>query len=456
MEKSFSTFESIEQALLDQNCKYALVKVLAKNQDNEKNQIYLGAERGLSQLLPGIPGVRSGSTSTRKRHSVPGQLITELKLEFSWLWPDAQPSPAPSTRIIDYFQYAADGETRLSGFIRDCPRAPRALRRDEMDAFGRRVLVIGVAEERTFGIVVTDRDGQQLVDRLSALPFVPNHPVLRLWELNRNDPRLNPDVLIEDLRKIAGRPLPACALHRAGESPVPQRARQGGGWTLEANLGIPRNSASGPDKHGFEIKSVSGDQVTIITTEPDLGARPEGFVDYMKRFGWESPVRPGHWVFNGAHRCNHPNNRTHAVLIVDHWDHTRNAPAGTGEPRILLIETRTDQLIAGWSYRRIAEHWNKKHAGAVYVETIPSNCDGGRFPSHYSYGPTVCIGIGTNPIRYFQNLARGEIYLDPGDSLSAGGTQKRRTQWRIRGNIRSALAKRLEPLYFQFDVYDLP
>jgi hypothetical protein len=455
MEKSFSSLESIESALRERGCRYALVKALARNQDNEKNQIYLGAEAGLSQMLPGSSGIRQASASQEKDWSEPGRLITELKIELAWLWPDGQAYPAPSARIIDYFQYARAGETRLSGFLAGCTRSPRSLRRAEMDPYGRRALILGIADEEIFGVVVTDIDGSGLIDALCALPRVPTHGALQRWDLRDDESVLDVNRLLGDLRKIAGRELEASELRGASRHPHPRRAQQGGGWTLEAHLGIPQNSVSGPDKHGFELKSVGGDQVTLITTEPDLGVRCEGFVEYLKTYGWESHERPGHYVFNGAHRCGQPNDRSGAMLVVDHWDLERNAPGGGGEPRVLLVHIRTDQVIAGWSYARLAEAWSKKHAGAAYVETVSMNHDGGKYPSHYRYGPTVCVGVGTNVLRYLQGLVRGDVYLDPGDSLSPDRVQKRRTQWRLRGSIRRTLPPRLAPLYVDFDVHQL-
>ena len=57
---------------------------------------------------------------------------------------------------------------------------------------------------------------------------------------------------------------------------------QGGGFTLEAELGIPKNSVAEPDFLDWEVKqhsvtnfarADSGTVITLMTLEPSAGAR---------------------------------------------------------------------------------------------------------------------------------------------------------------------------------------
>ena len=60
---------------------------------------------------------------------------------------------------------------------------------------------------------------------------------------------------------------------------------KGGGYTLEALLGIPRNPGSSPDKHGFEIKSYKkSGKISLMTPPPDRGIEAlVSFREFMER-----------------------------------------------------------------------------------------------------------------------------------------------------------------------------
>ena len=100
-----------------------------------------------------------------------------------------------------------------------------------MDAYGRRVLVLGVYETRVLGVVVTDQDGPGLIDRLHGLPRVPTHAALQRWDLRADESLLDVGRLLNDLRAIAGHELEACELRHVEAGRRPRRAQQGGGWT---------------------------------------------------------------------------------------------------------------------------------------------------------------------------------------------------------------------------------
>ena len=158
---SNSILIAIQELLEKRHVEIAHVKVLSKNQDNEKNQIYLGASDSLLSQFPGEISFLSDSQSRAKSHSDLGKGKEVLSLNFSWLGLDGASSPAPNAKLIYYFQYP---EIRMSGFLNGSPEPPRALRRRFQDEYQWRVLILGISGDEVFGMVITDRDGEGLID----------------------------------------------------------------------------------------------------------------------------------------------------------------------------------------------------------------------------------------------------------------------------------------------------
>jgi hypothetical protein len=55
--------------------------------------------------------------------------------------------------------------------------------------------------------------------------------------------------------------------------------------------------------------------------------------------------------------------------------------------------------------------------------------------------------MGTSPVKLFQAIAEGVVYLDSGDRLHADGSAKSRTQWRISFSAKVPLESQLQKLY---------
>jgi hypothetical protein len=443
LETSFKSITEIRDAFRKVGCEEVIIKFLSNNQDNEKNQVYLGPKLSIAQYFPGTLELRSASASATKAKSSAGAPIVSLQLEFAWLWPCESPAPAPQAKIIEYSQYP---EVRFSGFLIGSPHSPRALRRDEQDAYGQRVLILGHAAEKTFGAVVTERSSPEAVSELRNLPAWELQGLFSVCKLTSSTGALDASSLLSELKALAGKVHEPRKLKRIGD-PVEfiTAGGQAGGWTLEALLGIPMNAKSEPDKYGFEIKAVGGGRTSLITTEPDFGYRyDQGVAAYIARFGRDAQAGGGARVFSGVHRCNQVNEATGAMLTIENWDFTANAPSGTGQPNIALVEVSSGEVISGWSFGKIGSSWMKKHAGAVFVQCTPFE---GLPRNGYSYGPLAYMGLGTSALRFLAQVANGTIFLDPGDSQKLGHSPHARTQWRIAGNIKSQLPERLEPLY---------
>lgn len=453
-DSSFSNVEQLTRAFLAKGCSTLIVKVLAANQDNDKNQVYLGMDDSLLGMLPGkLEYSALPSSSQKKRHSAPGIGIETLHIDFRWLWPDGRDAHAPHAKLIYYFQYP---ELRFSGFLRGCPRGPSALRRNYQDDYGHRALIMGVNESTVYGTVVTDRDSPALLSYLSSLPHLDamSHGVLRTLSTNPDHSGTNLEQLITELGRCSERWWPAQYLANVEEGPVLAGNQQASGWTLESLLGIPRNSIAGPDKLGFEIKALaSHGPLSITTTEPDFGYRKDHtLTEFLTRFGWPGMRNDGSLRFNGRHDTKRVYAKSEAKVFIENWSIDTNGPDGQGEPRVVLLHVPTGEVMAGWSFDVLANKWAKKHSGCIYVEyeRFPGGRLHGEHPSHYLYGPWAYCGIGTSINRLIGMLAKGLVYLDPGDRVLADGNAKKRMQWRMSGSQRDPLSEQLSHLYAEW------
>jgi hypothetical protein len=265
--------------------------------------------------------------------------------------------------------------------------------------------------------------------------------------------QLDRDSLLKEIGRLGGKLHKPLILKDAGGEPD-ERAwqSQSAGWTLEALLGVPRNSRPGPDKLGFEIKAVGSTRTSLITTEPDFGLRFDlGVKEYLLKYGHPAKHGPGKIVFNGLHKSGKVNTETGAVLEVRGWDGVSNLPIVGQDLSVVLREEKSNLILAGWSLQKLAASWVKKHSAAVYVQSTKIGLKG---QERVTFGPRALVGEGTTVTMFLKMVSKGEIFLDPGDSLNNGKT-KARTQWRINGSMKSNLPGRLAPLYEGFEEVDL-
>ena len=462
LETSFNSLEAITTALKDLGCEQAFVKLLAANQDNAKNQIFVGSTSAVMDFFPGKTSVRRPSTSSKKSHSEIGRNIPVSLINLSWVWPTGRPCPAPEAKLINYLQYP---EVRLSGFLKGCQRSPQALRETKMASYGKRVLILGLAGERIFGIVVTDVDGSAVINALASLDAWAVSSAFGILPIPSSAATLNRAALERELREIIGKEYASCELKELEKGPVLKRSNRHVGYTLEALLGIKMNGNPGPDKHGFEVKAIGSEKVSIATTQPDSGFRSDSsFREYINRFGWPSKRHPGARVFNGTHKFGVLCPSSGATLGITHWDCEHDRPTWIEEPEIHLTHKASDVVISGWTYGHIKDHWVRKHAGAVYVEATSIRKDKGQYPSHYIFGPRIAFATGTSPTYLLRQIAQRRVVLDPGDEVTAGRVLSPRNQWRMNGNFHNPrispfkdtqLTARLAHLYDQMEVIDI-
>lgn len=451
---AFTTYAKMRKAFIDRGCSELLIKQLSPHQDNEKNQVYLGGSSNeLISILPGEDKLRSKSTSVAKKRSNTRFLIIEKSIKLFWLNESEPEAYAPHAKIINYFQYP---EIRLSGFLRGCPNPPDALRRDNQHSYGRRFLVLGISGEEIYATVVTDMQ-REIIQKILPLPKWEPYKLFKVLTLTKaSSPLIDPTKLLAEIRLLSGKKYEGCSLKERGQKPQPYFASNGAGYTLEALLDIPKNSNSGPDKYGFEIKAFTRNRITLMTPEPDFGYRYEqGLTAFLHQFGWPGTKKDGSHRFNGKHNTLRAYPLSNLKLEILHWDAVHGVPTGKGNPDVILVDNDTREIAAGWTFTKLSASWSKKHAGGMYVQATRAQPLRTAKPPRYSFGPEIHCGIGTSPLYLLKAISEGRIYLDPGDRVDSIGQEKKRTQWRIDKPRGVKLSEALSHLYDDMKTYQI-
>jgi MvaI/BcnI restriction endonuclease family len=427
--------EQLQELFQRHGINQVYVKHLARRQDNDKNQIYLG--RGIDGIANILPPqkvrVRARSESTAKSRSEKGSPIMEALIDLAWLGRDGTLFPAPGTRVIDYFQYP---EARISGFIDGCDNPPDALRRRNLSKYGKRILLLGIVSGGyVIGFVLTEAE-DPLVGEFPELPDLPVQPLLKVLVFGEKFGQSPTQLLLDELTVVHRSGWQPSVSLRPGEvTPGPFKGWQGGGYTLEALLSIPRNADAAPDKHGYEIKSYTpGKKISLMTPTANGGREKElGIRKFVETYGTVSS--DGSHAFSGVYRCNQPNKKTGFVMRIEGYDADNiDEPfdTDTDNIRIVIRDEKESIDISVWTFDKIAAKWGKKHASACYVPRDRRDHAGG--PGHdydYRFSDEVFICEGTSIRRLFRAIHAGVVYYDPAHRIYLNGIAKARPQWRI-------------------------
>jgi hypothetical protein len=430
--------ETLLQLFVANGCTKLYAKILAEN-DNSKNQVYFA---GTVETLNIFPSREVFAANTKR-----GPTFKAL-VNFGWLQDDGTVSEAPGAQLILYSQYP---EVRFSGFLEGCKRRPSALMGVDARIAGR-ILFLGVAKnDRLLGYVVAPESQIAAEFRSKnwkpslgvfvdiALPSVPNDEVARLK-------------LLEQLRRINRLGwIESKQLHSNGTI-GPCNAPQCGGFTLEAELGIPKNSAAEPDYFGWEVKqhavsnfkNSEAGTITLMTPEPTGGFYKEKGVEaFVRRFGYpDKNQKPDRLNFGGIHSVGSRQQTTGLTLHLDGYDSALGKI--TDANGCVALKTDAGEIAATWAFAGLLNHWSKKHTKAVYV---PSLCQQDQVRK-YSYGARVRLAQGTNALLLLRAFAECAVYYDPGIKLEHASTptpvSKRRSQFRIRSKAIGCLYDKLE------------
>ena len=434
--------DQLRELMLRAGVSRLVFKRLAPN-DNSKNQIYLGGDYSALDIIPYSDVTADVSQKDSKRDRF------KAKVKFQWLNNDGVLYDAPTTQLILYPKYP---EVRLSGFLaKAAVRPSRYLAsRDEG-----RILIIGVAKgDLVIGHVIGDNN--PLLRELEPFQGADEAGVLVDLPLSKTASNTKGQ-LLQALLEIHNKGWINSVKLDSNGQPHPYVAMNGGGYTLEAELGVLPNGKNEPDFLGWEIKQhkspslaepLKGGALTLMTPEPTGGHyKDHGPISFVRQFGYpDKKGRSDRLNFGGIHKFGIPQATTGLTLLLDGF----NATTGKIEDINggVVLRSADGQEAAIWYYRTLIEKWARKHAKAAFIPSFSQKVRG----PQYRYGHVIALGQKSDISKFLTALASTTVYYDPGIKLenisNAKPKIKKRSQFRI-------LPKNLPSLYGQFEVLDL-
>ena len=400
-------------------------KKLAPN-DNSKNQVYLGGDFSALNIIP------HGEIYFDDAE-VAGAVRDRAKAAVNFYWIDnAGRHQAPNTGLILYPKYP---EVRMSGFLLGSKGAPAKIMRVR-DAG--RILILGITDHgEVLGFAANCDD--PVTAELSAhdWPTVGVFLELPLTMDQLESPKAR---LLSELRRIYQLNWIMSQKLAADGTKAAYSARNGGGYTLEAELGITPNGYSEPDFMGWEVKQYSVSDfvkfrpkspVTLMTPEPTGGIyRNEGVTEFMQRFGYlDQSGKPDRINFGGRYDCLRGNHALTGLRMTLNGYDTGTGKITDLDGNLTLLDA-ADEIAASWTFKGMMAHWNRKHAQAAYVPSLFHSP-----PPEYSFGAHVLLCEQTDFLLFLKAFAAGKIYYDPAvkieDASSSKPKIKRRSQFRV-------------------------
>jgi hypothetical protein len=435
----FLPIKTILKSLRSLGCHYILIKKLSPN-DNSKNQVYIGGEKAIQYL----PFISSELVKQKSKKKTVSQYIFRSKLNFHWIT-ETGVHKAPHAKIIFYPQYP---ESRFSGFLKGCKESPNHIIGQKLED---RFLIFSFNQKReSFGYV-------NFIDKSFNL-FLNHHFAKNKNEIffeSTIDKLLNIqnkksiDSSIEDIksaiRNICNKGWISSKKFNNEGHVIPHKAPNGGGVTLETELGVRANSETGPDYMGWEIKQHSGRPITLFTPEPDGGKYKEnGIAEFIKQYGYpDKNGKKDRLNFGGIYRVSESN--YHHLTQLKLSIHGFNKGQFTSKDGHIGLKNKDGETVAYWSFTKLLLHWQKKHAKTCYVKSERIEKAGQYF---YKYSTEIELGIESSFINFLLALENGIIYFDPASKLYKENglfKTKARSQFRMKEeNLKSLYKKYLK------------
>ncbi len=431
------------------------IKKLAPN-DNSKNQPYFGGHLTDLPFIPTGDMIASQSSSHKtKVNNNKRKIKYTTSLKFTWVDAEGRTYQAPNSKLIYYPQYP---EVRFSGFLQGSKvKLSRWMSPGKQGRSEGRWLILGVAQDYTiYGYLVTPECN--LASELEETNFVEISNVFKKVDVSHSFvKRSTREILIEKLLEIHEMGwIPGQKLGKSSV-PVPYKALNGGGYTLEALLGIHPNGFAEPDYLGWEVKQFgvkgfprkSPSITTLMTPEPNGGFYVDaGVIDFVKTYGY--PDKRGiidRLNFGGKHVVDNCHKLTNLTMKLNGFDPKNNLITdATGAVELVDM---ADNITASWSFAKLMDHWKRKHAQAVYIPCLRRKQSG---ITEYCYGKDIELGVGTTFEFMLSAMNLGTVYYDPGIKVENASTtkpkSKRRSQFRVNH-------KHLDTLYTNYEFVDL-
>lgn len=430
------------------------VKKLAPN-DNSKNQPYFGAH--LTDL-PFIPtgDIQTSLSTSNKTKDTKRKIKYQASMKLTWVDAYGKIYPAPNAKLIYYPQYP---EVRLSGFLQGSNvDISRWMSPDKEGRALGRWLILGVASDKTVYSYLASPESA-LSKELENTQFIETTTIFGEVDIqnkgvstNTRTALINKLLEIHEMGWIAGQKLGSNFISK------PYKAQNGGGYTLEAMLGIPPNGIAEPDYLGWEVKQfgVKGFPIrqakptTLMTPEPNGGLYKDfGAGEFVRRFGYaDKSGKPDRMNFGGRHLVDTVCKTTNLMMHLKGFD-PKNSKITDANGAITLLDS-SQTVAASWSFPKIMNHWKKKHSQAVYIPCMMRAAQtGGR---EYYYGNDIELGTGTTFEMFLSAMAKGYVYYDPGIKLenvsNPKSVPKKRSQFRVNH-------KHLDNLYHSLEFLDI-
>jgi len=418
-------------------------KKLAPN-DNSKNQIYLGGDFSALNIIP-------HQEIYPDNEDCAGSKSDRFKASINFFWVDSSGCfEAPNAQLILYPNYP---EVRMSGLLKSCARAPSNVIRVRDEG---RVLILGITQGGD--ILGYAASAENAVSREIYSTKTPTIGVFQELVLGPSGSD-SKSMLISKLKEIYNKLwIPSQKLDSKG-CLHNYSALNGGGYTLEAELGITPNGYSEPDYLGWEIKQYGVNDflkfsaksaVTLMTPEPTGGIYQDDGVDsFIRRFGYpDTSGKENRLNFGGVYSCIRGfHNRTKLRLKLEGYDgQTKKITDFNGG---VMLTSEDDDIAAFWGFESILSHWNRKHAQAAYVPSLFRSP-----PPEYSYGPRILLCEQTDFQLFLDAVHSGIVYYDPGIKMECESLSKpiikRRSQFRVKNSNLIHLYKKHEFTTLEF------
>lgn len=421
--------DQVRRIFADNGVRAIQIKYLSRNH-NSKNQIYMGGDLSEVATLP-MGDVHFNSGTSQKKFAG-GKLIYHAPVPWSWVSPSGL-SPAPRAQLIVYPQYK---EVRLSGLIQGSRDSPGFFMNIEKRGYEEgRLLIYGTndAKDTAFGMMLSRfSPAAKALDRYRGkVGEIVTIPVNKDASTDSRTNLMRELARIHHMGWMDACELPATRIMR------PCGGNRCGGHTLEAHLGITLNGAPAPDFGEWEVKNhgvgsfdrPGSGHITLFTPEPDLGDYAANGTDWFVRQYGIATEDGNRYNFTGRHRVTgSPLEKTGLELTLTGYDPSTKSIMDDGHVGLV---SNSGQLVSGWSFSKLLNHWQTKHAFAAYV---PSKSQKGT-PYKYSYGHRVHLAEGTRFGLFLEAMAGGAIVYDPGikSELQPNGRwkPKARSQFRI-------------------------
>jgi hypothetical protein len=290
-----------------------------------------------------------------------------------------------------------------------------------------RHMIIGICEDHVLAYMShwDDEISNEISSKINDKILL---PVFSIFFEDQNDIFDSKKVLIDRLKEVFSLGfIPSQRLDRNGKI-IQYNASNGAGLTLESFFNIIPNGKSEPDFIDWELKAHSSGPVTLMTPEPNSGLYLDDLLIFMTQYA--TAKKENRMDFSSIHKVGIENTKTNLSLNLEGYDLEKEEifdPNGG-----LNLRNKNGDLLAGWSFEKLLNHWKRKHAKTCFVSYVSKKEN---LNNLYRYGPSVTLATGAELKKLFTSLAQAVIYYDPGINIKFDeGKQKtkKRNQFRIK------------------------